>query len=154
MLSGDGNRLTLRSKICLSQCLGCMKGVAHVYRLYKKEFQSSIVNLLLYVPCFQIYQLTVYILSCIFHYISLNLYKQQHSMSRLRVGLWSAWWMSFLGLIRVTVLVSRPSLFGWNSGSQNLYNSCNSSVTSRPWTNCNIDARGVLVRLNRQTLHI
>ena len=40
--------------------LGCTKGIAHIYRLYEKEFQSSIVNLLLYVPSFQIDQLTVY----------------------------------------------------------------------------------------------
>jgi len=39
--------------------LGCMKGVAHVYRLYKKKNQLSIVDLLLYVHCFQIDKLTV-----------------------------------------------------------------------------------------------
>jgi len=39
MLSGDGNRLTLWSKICLRRMmlgLGFTKGVAHVYRLYKE----------------------------------------------------------------------------------------------------------------------
>jgi len=45
MRSGDGNILTLWSKLCLSQwlLLYIMTGVAHVYKLYKKSFSQPVI---------------------------------------------------------------------------------------------------------------
>ena len=73
MLSGDGNILTCWGKIC-HECWNLV--VWKVFLLFTgsiKSFkQSSIVNLLLHVPCFQIDQITVYIKL----YISLHFIKR------------------------------------------------------------------------------
>ena len=94
MLSCDGNRLTHRNKICLFQYLAFVVWkLLHRFQALLKAFQSSIVNLLLYVLCFQIDQLTVYIKlyisltdsqSAIFNcsnYVYINAYSQFHQFS-------------------------------------------------------------------------